>query len=121
MPVVFTLYWFVFGTRRTQNLFIVVASYVFYGWWDWRFLALIAFTTACSYVGGLVMIYRPGWKRLVGIFNAVLTLGILGVFKYFNFFAHSLLSLISLMGMDLDWCTVNVVLPVGISFYTFQA
>ena len=121
MPVVFTLYWFVFGTRRTQNLFIVVASYVFYGWWDWRFLALIAFTTACSYVGGLVMIYRPGWKRLVGIFNAVLTLGILGVFKYFNFFAHSLLSLMSLMGMDLDWCTVNVVLPVGISFYTFQA
>lgn len=121
LPVVFALYWFVFRPRRWQNLFIVVASYVFYGWWDWRFLALIAFTTACSYAGGLAMLYRPGWKRLVGLFNAVLALGILGVFKYFNFFADNLLSLMSLIGINLDWCTVNVVLPVGISFYTFQA
>lgn len=120
----FTLYWFVFRGRRWQNLLIVLASYVFYGWWDWRFLALIAFTSLCSYMSGLLLEHYEGRRRLqrlVSATNIVLNLGILGTFKYYNFFVDNLNALFGLLGFQLDWVTVNVILPVGISFYTFQA
>lgn len=124
LPVVFLLYWFVFRPRRWQNLLIVVASYVFYGWWDWRFLLLIALTSLCSFVSGL-LIERYGenrrTQRTVSAANIVLNLGILGVFKYYNFFVENLDALFGMLGYHLDWVTVNVILPVGISFYTFQA
>jgi len=121
---VFLLYWFVFRKRWYQNLLVVVASYVFYGWWDWRFLLLIAFTSICSYGSGLLLEFFEGRRRcqqVVSATNIVLNVGILGVFKYFNFFVENLDALFGLMGCHLDWVTMNIILPVGISFYTFQA
>ena len=129
LPLVFCLYWFVFRRLRWQNAFVVVASYVFYGWWDWRFLLLIAFTTAASYAFGLgIEHYRqqPGkagqrgaWWCSLG--NIVLNLLILGFFKYFNFFVGSTVAAASLLGWHIDAPTLHILLPVGISFYTFQA
>ena len=125
LPIVFLLYWFVFKPRRLQNLFLVVASYIFYGWWDWRFLFLIALTSACSFASGLLLEHYEGKRKaqqIVSASNIVLNLLILGVFKYYNFFVESLESLfVSLFNYHLDWVTINVILPVGISFYTFQA
>ena len=124
LPIVFLLYWFVFRSRRWQNLLVVIASYVFYGWWDWRFLLLIAFTSLCSYGSGLLLEHYVGKRRrqqIVSAANIVLNLGILGVFKYYNFFVENLDALFSAAGWHLDWVTMEIILPVGISFYTFQA
>ena len=124
LPIVFLLYWFVFRGRRWQNLLVVVASYVFYGWWDWRFLLLIALTSLCSFGSGLLLEHYEGQRKkqqIVSAANIVLNLGILGVFKYYNFFIENLDALFGMMGYHLDWVTMNVILPVGISFYTFQA
>ena len=125
LPIVFVLYWFVFQKREWQNLLIVTASYVFYGWWDWRFLFLIVFTSLCSFYSGVLIERFEGSKRrqrLVCASNLILNFLILGVFKYYNFFADSLAQLFwQLFHYQLDWVTLNVILPVGISFYTFQA
>lgn len=124
LPIVFLLYWGVFRTRRWQNLWVVVASYVFYGWWDWRFLILIAITSLCSFASGLLIEHFEGkrkWQMAVSAANIVLNLGILGLFKYFNFFVENLSVLCAAVGWHLDGVTMNVILPVGISFYTFQA
>ncbi len=124
LPIVFLLYWFVFRGRKWQNLLVVVASYVFYGWWDWRFLLLIAFTSLCSYCSGLLIERYEGRRTLqkaVSASNIVLNLGILGVFKYYNFFVENLDALVGSVGWHLDWVTMDIILPVGISFYTFQA
>ncbi len=124
LPIVFLLYWFVFRNRTRQNLLIVVASYVFYGWWDWRFLLLIALTSSCSFASGLLLEHYQGLRRrqqIVSATNILLNLAILGMFKYYNFFVENLDALFGLMGYHLDWVTMNVILPVGISFYTFQA
>ncbi len=196
LPIVFLLYWFVFdyalrGCKRQllwQNLFVVVASYVFYGWWDWRFLILIAITTLCSYLSGLLISYssranicedavsvgggissqsikqlcnnedqpvrhdansvssigeqqvsahskpfihhsesQPRPKKIQRIFhnpklwlwlNILLNLGILGTYKYYDFFASSFAHL---FGLQADSLLLHLILPVGISFYTFQA
>ena len=126
LPLVFTLYWFVFKPLRWQNLLVVVASYVFYGWWDWRFLLLIAFTTLCSYGSGLWIEKerKRGQKRRaywICTANVTINLVILGIFKYLGFFAESAAALASLIGWNLDTPTLDILLPVGISFYTFQA
>ena len=124
LPVVFLLYWFVFKKLRWQNLLILVASYVFYGWWDWRFLILIVITSASSFTSGLLIERyegRRGIQRTVSAANIVLNLGILAAFKYFNFFVDSLSSLLTVFGLTVDWPTMHIILPVGISFYTFQA
>lgn len=124
LPIVFLLYWFGHKSRQWQNIIVVVASYVFYGWWDWRFLFLIALTTNCSYYSGLLLEKYEGDRKkqkYVSAGNIIFNLAILGVFKYYNFFVGSLEELISPMGWHLDWATLNIVLPVGISFYTFQA
>ena len=125
LPIVFVLYWFVFRKREWQNLLIVTASYVFYGWWDWRFLFLIVFTSICSFYSGVLIERFEGSRRrqrMVCTVNLVLNFLILGVFKYYNFFAESLAQVFwGLFHYQLDWVTLNVVLPVGISFYTFQA
>ena len=124
LPIVFLLYWFVFKPRRLQNLFLVVASYVFYGWWDWRFLCLIALTSFSSYVSGILIQNHEGQRhiqRLVSASNIILNLVILAVFKYYNFFMDNLAFLFSSVGYQLDWVTLDIILPVGISFYTFQA
>lgn len=124
LPIVFLLYWFVFRERRLQNLLVVIASYVFYGWWDWRFLFLIAFTSLCSYLSGLLIERYEGHRKrqkIISASNIVINIGILGVFKYYNFFTENLNEMFAFLGCQLDWVTINVVLPVGISFYTFQA
>lgn len=122
LPIVFIFYWLVFRKREWQNVLVVVASYVFYGWWDWRFLLLIVFTSFCSFVSGL-MVAGGGKKRrlVVSAANIVINLLILGIFKYYNFFAENFELLFRSIGIQLDWVTLDVVLPVGISFYTFQA
>ena len=123
LPVVFGLYWLLGRHLRLQNLLVVVASYVFYGWWDWRFLCLIAFTSAWSYLVGLVELRR--WdsrpSRLLLVASLVVNLGILGAFKYFDFFMDQFDALLSCFGFSADLPSVRVILPVGISFYTFQA
>jgi len=121
------LYWHVFQRNlRWQNLFVVVASYVFYGWWDWRFLLLIVFTSLCSYGSGLLIdhCYQRNEQKIAkwwaGL-NIVLNLLVLGAFKYFNFFADSFQAVMVGLGMTIDAPTLHIILPVGISFYTFQA
>ncbi len=123
LPIVFILYWFVFNRNlRLQNLFVVVASYVFYGWWDWRFLLLIALTSFCSWGSGLLIDkYRSdnGKAKWISTANIVLNLGILALFKYYDFFAASFADVF--LGGKTDGILLHLILPVGISFYTFQA
>lgn len=124
LPATFLLYWFAFKPLRLQNIFIVAASYLFYGWWDMRFLLLIAVTTLCSYASGLLLEKTEGKRRLqkgISAANIVLNLSILCFFKYFNFFGENFAALLRLCGIPYDWITIDILLPVGISFYTFQA
>lgn len=124
LPIVFILYWQLKNNINLQNLFIVVVSYIFYGWWDYRFLFLISFTSLCSFYSGIMIDYYQSdksKKRLIAICNILINIGILAVFKYYNFFIQSLSYLLSQFGIHLDFITINIILPVGISFYTFQA
>lgn len=124
LPIVFVLYWYVFRQKKWQNLFVVVASYVFYGWWDWRFLFLIAVTSGFSFVSGIAIERFSNnikVKRYMCASNIVLNLTILGVFKYYDFFTTNLASLSRIVGWNFDFVTLDIILPVGISFYTFQA
>lgn len=127
LPAVFALYWAIDripGRRglRAQNLLVIAASYLFYGWWDWRFLGLIAFATGISFISGLLLGNARSRlaRRIICGGNIAVALGLLGVFKYFNFFAANFASLLSLAGFTPDDFTLQIVLPVGISFYTFQ-
>ncbi len=122
LPTVFLLYWFVFNRNlRMQNLFVVAVSCIFYGWWDWRFLVLIAFTSFCSWGSG-ILIEKAGENRrkagLASAANIVINLLILCVFKYYDFFVASFAGM---FGASSDGLLLNIILPVGISFYTFQA
>lgn len=129
LPIVFILYWTLFGSNlKLQNFFIVIVSYLFYGWWDWRFLFLIALTTFCSWISGyLIGRFRNSYllsisiPKLVSLSNIVLNIGILIFFKYFNFFIESFVDVFSLFGCEFNISTLRIILPVGISFYTFQA
>ena len=124
LPIVFCVYWLLRSHLRWQNLFIVAASYLFYGLWNWRFLILIAITSLCSFASGIAIERYDESKKArksICVFNIVLNLAILGAFKYYNFFADSFVSLCRHIGWDVDYVTLNVILPVGISFYTFQA
>ena len=128
LPIVFLLYWFVFdyamrGCKHQllwQNLLIVVASYIFYGWWDWRFLVLIVITTVLSFLSGfgIEKATTRRRKKAVMITNILVNLGILGVYKYYDFFATQFAEL---FGIQSDFLLLHLILPVGISFYTFQA
>lgn len=124
LPIVFLLYWFVFKRLKYQNLLVLVASYIFYGWWDWRFLILIAITSGFSYLSGILIKKfesNPKKTKWISAGNIILNLLILCVFKYFNFFVESFMQLFNAFGMHLDWASASIILPVGISFYTFQA
>ena len=159
LPIVFLLYWYVFSKHlKARNLFLLAASYLFYGWWDWRFLGLIIASSAVDYWCGLRMSMVDGrqstadsnsnytkrsdiellkkdlsTKRLWSVDNGLLTgkklyltisiifnLGLLAFFKYFNFFIESTTDFINLLGFQANIHTLNIILPVGISFYTFQ-
>lgn len=123
LPIVFLLYWFAFKKNlKLQNLFIVVVSYIFYGWWDWRFLFLFAFTSFFSWGSGLLIEkYRETSKKAktINVLNIVLNLLILDIFKYYDFFVTSFANLF--LGGKTDGLLLKIILPVGISFYTFQA
>ncbi len=123
LPTVFFLYWFIFKNQlRAQNILLLVASYVFYGWWDWRFLSLIIASTFLDYFVALQLGKTDVSKKrklLLGI-SLVGNLGMLGFFKYYNFFVSSWIEAWSSFGITMEASTLNIILPVGISFYTFQ-
>ncbi len=123
LPIVFILYWFVFNKNlRHQNLLIVISSYVFYGWWDWRFLSLILFSTIVDYFVGLRLSKEEDKrKRQILLWISILVnLGFLGFFKYYNFFLDNFVTAFSFFGNPINPQGLNIILPVGISFYTFQ-
>ncbi len=123
LPIVFVLYWFVCRKSiSAQNLLIVLASYVFYGWWDRRFLGLIVFSTGLDFLVAQAISRTPDKRRQKAWLWLSLSanLGLLGVFKYFNFFIDNFIQAFSLLGYDFPPTSLDLVLPVGISFYTFQ-
>lgn len=123
LPMVFVFYWFVFNKNLNhQNILIAVASYVFYGWWDWRFLALILFSTLVDYVIGVSLDKEQNLnKRKILLWISILVnLGFLGFFKYYNFFIDNFKSAFTFFGSEINANSLNIILPVGISFYTFQ-
>ena len=123
LPIVFGLYWFVVQRKlKAQNMLLLLASYVFYGWWDWRFLGLIAFSTVVDFVVGIRVAEAPE-KRIKKRWMAVsllVNLGLLAYFKYANFFIESWIDAWATMGVMMHASSLQVILPVGISFYTFQ-
>lgn len=123
LPIVFILYWFVTKKNlKAQNILIVVASYVFYGWWDYRFLSLILFSTLVDYaIGRALSTQEDTSKRKALLWTSILVnLGFLGFFKYYNFFLDNFVSAFSFFGQEINANSLNIILPVGISFYTFQ-
>lgn len=120
----FILYWFSNNKLpvSSRNAFIIVASYLFYGWWDWRFLALIVASSMLDYTMGFLLgnEKRPKRRKLYLALSLTGNLGILGFFKYFNFFASSLQSVLAPFSIHPGFVTLHIILPVGISFYTFQ-
>lgn len=122
-PIAFVLYWFVTNRNlRLQNLLIVFLSYIFYGWWDWRFLSLIFFSSLLDYgVGlGLQKEQNEGKRKGLLAISMVANLGLLGFFKYYNFFVTEFVNAFASLGIELHPLTLSIILPVGISFYTFQ-
>lgn len=123
LPIVFILYWLVANKNlKLQNLLIVVASYIFYGWWDWRFLSLIFFSSLVDYFIGLGLLKQENQtKRKILLWTSILVnLGFLGFFKYYNFFLDNFVTAFSFFGTEIKASSMNIILPVGISFYTFQ-
>ena len=123
LPIVFILYWFVTNKNlKSQNFLIVIASYFFYGWWDWRFLFLILFSTIVDYTVALILAKEKNIKKrkLLLWVSIVVNLGFLGFFKYYNFFLENLITSFSFFGQTINPQGLNIILPVGISFYTFQ-
>src|SRR5690606_32229754 len=123
MPIVFLLDWFVFKKNiKTQNLFLLITSYFFYACWDWRFLGLIFVSSLVDYLVGLSLAKteEKAKRKTLLITSLVVNLGILGFFKYYNFFIESFQEVFSLFGRSLESSSLNILLPVGISFYTFQ-
>jgi D-alanyl-lipoteichoic acid acyltransferase DltB (MBOAT superfamily) len=123
LPIVFFLYWFATkGSHKIQNILLLFASYYFYGCWDWRFLFLLMFSTFLDYYTGRKIFNasntknRKFWLWL----SIIVNLGFLGLFKYYNFFITSFAEGLSAFGLHLNYTTIKVVLPVGISFYTFH-
>ncbi len=124
--IVFFVFWFLLRNNlRLQNIFLLAASYIFYSWWDWRFLTLIIFLSSVNYIVGILLgKYDPDTeerkRKFILLLVIFINLGLLGIFKYFNFFAESAVELFNAVGFKADKVTLNVILPIGISFYTFQ-
>ncbi len=123
LPIVFICYWFFLQSDlRLRNLFIVAVSYFFYGYWDTRFLSLIVLSSVVDFSIGLQMgkTDDAGLRKRLLWLSLLVNLGILGFFKYFNFFVGSFIDLFNTFGVSLEASTLKIILPVGISFYTFQ-
>lgn len=136
LPIVFLLYWLVFNRlgTKTSNLFLIAASYVFYGWWNWKICLLLFGVSAITYSAGYLMTHlrntnpecengkkmrNPVWW--VNFATIILCIGTLGLFKYGDFFIQSFVSAFSFIGINLNVSTLNLILPLGISFYIFQS
>ena len=123
LPIVFIFYWFVANKNlKLQNFLIVTASYLFYGWWNWRFLSLILLSTIIDFmVGNKLRNEENQLKRKVLLWTSILVnLGFLVFFKYYNFFLDNFITAFSFFGQDIHANSLNIILPIGISFYTFQ-
>ena len=123
LPIVFILYWFVFNkTIKGRNILLLIASYVFYGWWDYRFLSLILASTFVDYIIARLLDKeeRKHHRKLLLSASVLFNLGLLGFFKYYNFFIESWVDVWASLGVTMQVSTLNIILPVGISFYTFQ-
>jgi len=123
LPIVFILYWVIGSSRlRAQNVLLIVSSYYFYACWDWRFLFLLVFSTLLDFYSGVKIAKANSQhsKKLWLLISIVINLGILGVFKYYNFFSSSFADALSLLGVKVNMSSLEIILPVGISFYTFH-
>jgi D-alanyl-lipoteichoic acid acyltransferase DltB (MBOAT superfamily) len=129
IPIVFLLYWLVVSRNvKAQNIFLIAISYFFYAWWDWRFLSLVLITTVSTYVAAYyINVYKNQREKgniaakwiLIG--TLILNIGILFFFKYYNFFVQSFIDAFQLFGKELSISTLKIILPIGISFFTFSA
>lgn len=122
-PIVFLIYWYL-GKKSLmyQNYFLLFASYFFYSYWDYRFTFLLLFSTLLDYVSG-IKIQNSKTEKLKNFWfwmSILINIGFLGVFKYFNFFVESFTDLLNSIGLQVNPFTINVILPIGISFYTFH-
>lgn len=122
LPIVFIVYWLLKSNYKYQNILLLISSYVFYGWWDYRFLSLIIFSSFIDYFVGKKIEKANGKenKKRWLLVSLCSNLGLLAIFKYYNFFADSFASTMSTLGWEVNDLTLNIILPVGISFYTFQ-
>jgi len=120
LPIVFALYWA--GRKRFRNYVILLAGYVFYGWWDWRFMALIAASSAVDYWCGIAIAGAsdPARQKRLLTLSILVNVGLLSVFKYCNFFLDNLSGAFTFLGVPISISRLDIILPVGISFYTFQ-
>ncbi|MDE7420540.1 MAG: MBOAT family protein, partial [Muribaculaceae bacterium] len=124
LPIVFLLYWNVCKSGRSKNLLLIAASYVFYGWWNIRLLGLIFLVSIVAFIGGVVVASKkttPFWRRATLTIVIILNIATLVAFKYYGFFASSFVRVLNVVGFTPDIPTLNLILPVGISFYSFQA
>lgn len=122
-PIVFSIYWFILRKHyKLQNAFILVVSYVFYGWWNWKLLSLIFISSIVDYAVGLGIHHTKNQthKKFILALSLGTNLGCLAFFKYFNFFISSFADACSILGLNVNISSLNIILPVGISFYTFQ-
>lgn len=122
LPIVFTIYWLLRKYYRVQNFVLLVSSYFFYGWWDYRFLALIVLSSFIDYFIGIYLqrMEKDIHRKLLLSISLLVNLGLLGFFKYYNFFLDNFVTAYSFFGQTLKTERLNIILPVGISFYTFQ-
>ena len=123
LPLVLIIYWLIPVKKfKVQNILLLVASYYFYACWDWRFLFLLIFSTSLDYFTGIQMAQskKHRVRQLWFWISIVVNVGFLGVFKYYNFFAGSFVEALNNVGIHATYSSINVILPVGISFYTFH-
>lgn len=123
LPLFFAVYWLLRKELRLQNLFVIVGSYFFYGWADWRYMFLLGGYTAVSYFSGILLgkTERRNYRKLILWSVVAVNVGVLLTYKYFDFFVVNFNRVFLRLGMEMDWATLNLVLPIGISFFTFQA
>lgn len=123
LPIVFLSYWFIANKNiKKQNAFLLITSYIFYSWWDWHFLLLIILSSFVDYTIGIQLSKTENEqkRKILLLISILVNLGFLGFFKYFNFFAESFIDAFTLFGSTFEISRLNIILPVGISFYTFQ-
>lgn len=123
LPIVFLFYWFIVNKNlKLQNFFLLTISYIFYGWWDWRFLILIIFSSMVDYLVGIRLEKQQDKikRKMLLLTSILVNIGFLGFFKYYNFFAENFIKAFTIFGKHPDITSLNIILPVGISFYTFQ-